>query len=282
MQMRNGQESAINVGKAALDTSKTSPFGQMRLAKKTMDEEGNVSETWEAADSKATEFTPREYVDKMGKKRIGRWNPKIGLEQTDADPLAEVPGNRRDMNKESFDLRKEFIDRPEVKEYVTVSTQVKSMDSMLENALAGNLDNQLALDQALITMYNKLTDPNSVVRESEYARTPENLPIVNRISGSIAKLKKGGAGLTNEDREALVMGAKIIGNERGYQFQRAKTEYDNLAKDYGIDSKLVTRTLPEFKPYEITPRRTKPLMATNPKTKERIQSLDGGKTWQPM
>ena len=64
-----------------------------------------------------------------------------------------------------------------------------------------------------------MTDPTSVVRESEYARTPENVPIINRMFGAIDKLKSGGAGLTNADREALVIGAKIVANERGKRFK---------------------------------------------------------------
>lgn len=145
------------------------------------------------------------------------------------------------------DLRQEFINRPEVKEYVIVNTQVKAMDALLNSALAGDMNNQAALDQGLITMYNKLTDPQSVVRESEYARTPENLPMTNRVIGAIEKLKQGGAGLTNDDRKALVLGAKIIGDVRGKQFNQTREQYNVLSGKYGIqDTSVVTGTLPEF------------------------------------
>ena len=143
-------------------------------------------------------------------------------------------------------LRKEFIDRPEVKEFVTVKNSVTSMEALLQGALKGDLNNRVALDQGLITMYNKLTDPNSVVRESEYARTPENLPLVNRIEGAITKIGQGGAGLTNDDRKALVLGAKIIGNERGKTFSTRRQEYVGLAEEYGIDPEIIVGTIPEF------------------------------------
>ena len=165
-----------------------------------------------------------------------------------------VPPTRSGMSAEirtANDLRKEFINRPEVKDYVTVNTNVRSMDSLLIGALSGNMNNKVALDQGLVTMYNKLTDPNSVVRESEYARTPENLPTVNRISGALQKVFEGGAGLTDADREALVIGAKIIANERGKTFQDLRTEYEGLSRRYNIDSSLVTATLPEFKAFGI-------------------------------
>ena len=100
-------------------------------------------------------------------------------------------------------------------------------------------------------MYNKLTDPNSVVRESEYARTPQNLPMVNRILGAIQKVQQGGAGMTKEDREALVLGAKIIANERGGAFQERRNSYTNQALDAGIDPFRVTGTLPPFERFVI-------------------------------
>lgn len=161
--------------------------------------------------------------------------------------------------KSANEMRKEFIDRPEVKEFMTTNTSVNSMDSLLKNARNGNIQNKVALDQALITLYNKMTDANSTVRESEYARTPENLSTVNRITGAIEKLKQGGAGLTDEDRDALVLGAKIITNERGASFSRAHASYSKLAQQYQIDPSLVTGTLPKFKPFEIgTPVVTPP------------------------
>jgi len=147
-------------------------------------------------------------------------------------------------------LRQEFINRPEIKEFVTINTQVKAMDSLLNNAIGGDIKNKVALDQALITMYNKLTDPQSVVRESEYARTPENLPFYNRFFGAFNKLEKGGAGMTDDDRKALVWGAKLIANERGQIFNERSQYYGNLAQKANIDPELVIGGITEYKPYE--------------------------------
>jgi hypothetical protein len=144
-------------------------------------------------------------------------------------------------------LRQEFINRPEVKDYVVTSTNVKAMEGLLNSALStGDKNNLVATDQGLITMYNKLTDPASVVRESEYARTPQNLPMVSRIYGAIAKLQQGGAGLTNEDRQALVEGAKIIMKERGNQYNNTLKDYTDLSASYGLDTNMVTRGMTPF------------------------------------
>ena len=122
------------------------------------------------------------------------------------------------------------------------------MDALLKKALSGDIKNKVALDQALISLFNKLTDPTSVVRESEYARTPENIPTVNRIIGALQKLSRGGAGLTDEDRKALVTGAKIIGNERGKIYNQTRQEYEDMSNEYGLDTKLTMRGM---KPHEV-------------------------------
>ena len=96
-----------------------------------------------------------------------------------------------------------------------------------------------------------MTDPNSVVRESEYARTPENLPVVNRITGAIEKAIHGGAGMTDEDRKALVIGAKVIANERGKVFADRRGKYSKLAERAGIPPENVTGMIDEFSPFSL-------------------------------
>ena len=156
---------------------------------------------------------------------------------------------RRSEFLDTSRIRQEFLNRPEVKEYVTINTNVRTMDTILREAQRTGQVNKVSLDQALITMYNKLTDPNSVVRESEYARTPENLPLVNRLSGAIQKVTKGGAGLTDADRDALVWGAKVIANERGRTFNTALSDYTDLSQRYGMEQELVTRGLQPHQAY---------------------------------
>lgn len=171
--------------------------------------------------------------------------PKDALSRTAASRTSAARGEAAGFGQ-AQKLRKEFIDRPEVKDYVIVSTNVGAMDAMLEKALTGGAENKVAVDQALISLYNKLTDPTSVIRESEYARTPENLPVVNRITAAIEKVGEGGAGLTDDDRKALVDGAKVIAEERKRQFDRSSREYGQLASRFGIDPSLVTGTLSEL------------------------------------
>lgn len=230
--------------------------GMKLQAEYAVDEGGDISKKVKTVEGAApvARLQAKPYQDKSGKARIGNYDPATGKMITSEDDLLAPASQSR--NETTRNLRREFIDRPEVKEYVTIGTQVKSMDAMLSSALAGDMKNQLALDQSLITMYNKLTDPTSVVRESEYARTPENLPVVNRIAGALEKVSKGGAGLTNDDRKALVVGAKVIANERGKVFNERRAEYTDLARRLDADPEVVTGTIKTFVPYVTSDQRT--------------------------
>lgn len=149
----------------------------------------------------------------------------------------ELVEARNNSSKERADrqfavtLRKEFNNLPDVKEFNQMLPKFQSMEKAFAESKKTN--NYVAVDQALITLYNKLTDPTSVVRESEYARTAENIPLLNRIKGKIGpdgKLVKGGAGLTDEERGALMTMARLMSD--GYKEIRQKRlgEY----RQYGV------------------------------------------------
>lgn len=195
---------------------------------------------------KTVSYQAKDYIDSKGRTRIGKWNPQTGmLERSETDEYAPQAAR----GETAGNLRKEFIDRPEVKDYQTVATQVKSMDSLLSQAKSGNAQSKNFLDQALISIFNKINDPGSVIRESEYARTPEGLALSNRIQGSLEKIRAGGAGLTDADRADLVVASKIIANERGGTYNQTRSGYVNLAQQMTLDPQLITATMPEFSPY---------------------------------
>lgn len=140
----------------------------------------------------------------------------------------------------AFSLRQEFQAIPHVKDYQVIKAQVSSMDALMNKVKTGDGQSALALDQGLITLFNKITDPTSVVRESEYDRTPKNLSLANRFNGALQKLEKGGAGLTQEDREALVFGAKVIADSRAEMYNNTLSNYETLSTEFGVKPELVT------------------------------------------
>lgn len=134
-------------------------------------------------------------------------------------------------------LRSEIKSNPYIKGYQEVSTKYSVMQKALKESQTSK--NLIAVDQALITLFNKMTDPESVVRESEYARTPQDMAMYNRIQGKIDKLRSGGAGLTPDERNALVrMGQNFMEVYQG-NYDQTISDYEKLAKESGLDPKVI-------------------------------------------
>lgn len=134
-------------------------------------------------------------------------------------------------------LRSEIKTNPYIKGYQEVSTKYSVMQKALKESQTSK--NLIAVDQALITLFNKMTDPESVVRESEYVRTPQDMAMYNRIQGKIDKLRTGGAGLTPDERNALVrMGQNFMETYQG-NYDQTISDYKELAKQSGLDPKVI-------------------------------------------
>jgi hypothetical protein len=143
-------------------------------------------------------------------------------------------------------LRKEFVSLPEVKDYVNIQTQLGAMEGILKDVVSGKTKNLNASDQYLITTFNKIGDPTSVVRESEYLRTEQGLPLANKFIGAYNKILKGGTGVTNDDRQAIIDAARVISAERGKRYNERYSEYEDLSSEYGLNPKHVTRGMGQF------------------------------------
>ena len=74
-----------------------------------------------------------------------------------------------------------------------LSRQRDLMQIGLEKARAGDM---AAGSQAVLVTFQKILDPTSVVRESEYTRSSSGLSMFERIRGATEKLGKGGAGVS--------------------------------------------------------------------------------------
>lgn len=92
-----------------------------------------------------------------------------------------------------------------------------------------------AQSQAIVTAFNKILDPASVVRESEYARTPEGQSLINRIEGYTTKLAQGGAGLSEAELGNIKDTANAL--SAGYKNYIANEEarIRNQASSYGLN-----------------------------------------------
>lgn len=137
------------------------------------------------------------------------------------------------IRREASGYRKEFYAQPDVREAIETNRKFEVMrEAFKESKETGSF---IAVDQALITLFNKMTDPSSVVRESEYARTPGDMALLNRLKGKVAKVQTGGAGLTQEDREAIFEMGKKFQDVTKRRYRDRVSEYKGYLGWLGVD-----------------------------------------------
>jgi len=92
-----------------------------------------------------------------------------------------------------------------------------------------------APSQAMLVTFQKMLDPTSVVRESEYARSGTGLSLVQRINGIYTKLVSGGAGISAKDLDEFYnLSVQLQG---GYQSQMVNyaERTKKQAESYGLN-----------------------------------------------
>lgn len=151
----------------------------------------------------------------------------------------DVQGEARAGRKEKFDyatqLRSEFRKAPETTNYETVIRQFSS---------ALGADATPTGDQALITAYAKMLDPGSVVREQEFNTVQAGDSKLGQIVARLQKeLGVDESGLIRpEVRYRVLREMKNLADNYRAGYDRARTDYEALAGNYGIDPNLVLGT----------------------------------------
>jgi len=155
--------------------------------------------------------------------------------QKEQSPYVDALNRQVDVTakREGTNLRKEFYDQVEVKEANDIKRKYEVMNEAFKESKTTK--NFVAVDQAIITLFNKMTDPQSVVRESEYARTASDLALWHRIKGKVSKLVSGGAGLSQDDREAVFKMAGKFQEVAQRKYKARLHEYKGYLSNYGLD-----------------------------------------------
>lgn len=128
------------------------------------------------------------------------------------------------------DLQKEWT--KSVKPVRELNAHVQRMQQGLEAARKGDLN---AGSQVVITEFNKILDPASVVRESEYARTPEGVSLLGRLQGAAQRVSQGGPGVPVKDLEQFVNLANQIAQGMQHYSDADKRRISKVAGRYQID-----------------------------------------------
>jgi hypothetical protein len=118
--------------------------------------------------------------------------------------------------------------------------QASLINTAWDRYLNGESKDLNAVSQAIVTTYNKILDPTSVVRESEYARSAAGQSLLDQISGKFQQLNSGGAGLTEESLQEMVDLANQFTENSDASIQADNQRARNMADQFGLNSDFVT------------------------------------------
>ena len=107
----------------------------------------------------------------------------------------------------------------------------------LESGEAKDLN---ATSQAIIVTFNKILDPNSVVRESEYDRTSAGQALLSSIYGKMAAIQQGGPGLTRQSLKELVDLGNVYARNAQASIDMKNEAAREEARFFGLNPDFVT------------------------------------------
>jgi hypothetical protein len=118
--------------------------------------------------------------------------------------------------------------------------ELKRQYAMMQEGLnAARRGDMAAGSQAVLVTFQKILDPASVVRESEYARSAAGLSMLSRIEGFAQRLKQGGAGVPIQDLETFANLANEFMRNAGQDSAMVRSRIETTAKRYGIPLETV-------------------------------------------
>ena len=194
-------------------------------------------------------------------------NRTVIQSKADATKLENIAGATADERARVAELANkigdDFRSIPSVKDFGGIERSGANIESAFNEAVSvskqieeaertgvvprDGIKSKIAADQALIVAFNKMLDPGSVVRESEFARTPKGASAINRFTGAMKQISVGGVGLEDEDRRAIMSMAKdLVDNAREFA-QRDAQPFKNQADAFGVPRNLIFGSLFEDK-----------------------------------
>lgn len=136
-----------------------------------------------------------------------------------------------DMVKGESDLRKEVNALPEVKNSLSALTSFERISS----AAAGESGPD---DIAIIFNYMKMLDPESVVRESEYATAANAAGVPERVRAMFNRIKNGER-LAPDTRKSFLSAAARQANVYTENLRSVRERYGPVVDSYGYDRSRV-------------------------------------------
>ena len=117
-----------------------------------------------------------------------------------------------------------------------MARQLRIMEIGLAQAKAGNMN---AGSQQILVTFQKILDPTSVVRESEYARSPQGQAYLKRIEGFLQRVTQGGPGVTMEELENFVEAGRAMTTGMAEHGASKRKQLEKTAGAFGLDTSLL-------------------------------------------
>lgn len=136
-------------------------------------------------------------------------------------------GSRRD----EVNLRREFNNRQEVKDFRTIQAAYNSVRAAAQNPSAAG-------DLSLIFAYMKILDPGSVVREQEFANAQNAAGVPDQVR-NLYNRALNGQRLNPRQRQDFVNQATGLFQSRRQTYDQIASEYRSYAEDYGVSADRV-------------------------------------------
>lgn len=145
---------------------------------------------------------------------------------------AQAKGNKSgDVNfKAETSLRKEFASTQ--KDYNVINTAYNNLNQLSKS-------NTPQAQISLLYQFMKIQDPNSVVRESEFATAASAGSYGDKIQNAVTRLMNGQR-LTNDQVKGFVNAAGNLYTAQRQSFTKSKKYYQGLANEYGLNPDRIT------------------------------------------
>jgi len=157
------------------------------------------------------------------------------------EAAAGVPLSTQQRFQATTDLSKQWT------EASSASREMKRQYGLMKVGLDRYEADPIGGSQAVLVTFQKILDPTSVVRESEYARSPQGLALLDRLEGLYERYSKGGAGVPKPVLAEMVKTAEGFLTEQNIQsgLDAVRQRIQDTATSYEIDPRLVLgRDLP--------------------------------------
>lgn len=124
----------------------------------------------------------------------------------------------------------------------TMRGQTSIMDAGITAAERGDMAQGA---QAVLVTFQKILDPTSVVRESEYARSAEGMSLMNQIEGYADRLRRGGVGVTLPELKKFQQLAREMVARAASSLPATRKQFEDAAVEYGLNPRLIIAEDPE-------------------------------------